>query len=578
MEIKDMPKLESPFVRKEINGNYIVTPEIAEGYEWVFNDDTVMAVEKLNGCLHYQTPILTDNGFIEVGLIVNRKLPVKVLSYNFNKKITEFKPISYYHKERNADGFVCVTAEQKYHGTRPRNLIVTPNHKFWTDEGWKRADKLKKGEIVYHLTKKLDFVRQQIILGTLLGDGSIYWGDGKKNCGFGGVHSIKQTKYVDLKIKLLGNLINECKGTKGGYTNSKPNRRFNSVINKHLSDFIKDRCVLNGKKIITKKWVEQLSPIAFAIWYMDDGNLIKGNGKQRYTAGLATNAYSVDEVKLLQSSLLRYGITSNIQNSKTSKGNRMLITTNGSDIFFNVIAPYVIPDMNYKLPVNLRRDSCYWDDYHTESETDLIPTKIINVTKQFKERRGNSNFQYDIEVKDNSNYFAGNILVHNTNVSVLIQDGVITSCWNRTERLPFFNKGKRYVIEGLLESNDRGYIDFLGDGQHFGELIGEKVNGNPYKIKGHVWIPLKHLQKKYYYKSWGKYSKDFNAISEWFKELMPLYALATGSGYETTAPDGVKTGKYNGFVEGIVFTHPDGRMAKLRRDMFDWYDGRRHKD
>ena len=27
------------------------------------------------------------------------------------------------------------------------------------------------------------------------------------------------------------------------------------------------------------------------------------------------------------------------------------------------------------------------------------------------------------------------------------------------------------------------------------------------------------------------------------------------------------------FVEGIVFTHPDGRMAKLRRNMFDWFKG-----
>ena len=27
----------------------------------------------------------------------------------------------------------------------------------------------------------------------------------------------------------------------------------------------------------------------------------------------------------------------------------------------------------------------------------------------------------------------------------------------------------------------------------------------------------------------------------------------------------------NGYVEGIVFTHPDGRMAKLRKDMFEWY-------
>jgi hypothetical protein len=66
------------------------------------------------------------------------------------------------------------------------------------------------------------------------------------------------------------------------------------------------------------------------------------------------------------------------------------------------------------------------------------------------------------------------------------------------------------------------------------------------------------------YKSWGKYPKDFNTISEWFKELMPLYAMRKADS--------------KGFVEGIVFTHPDGRMAKLRRDMFDWYKGPRHKE
>ena len=155
--------------------------------------------------------------------------------------------------------------------------------------------------------------------------------------------------------------------------------------------------------------------------------------------------------------------------------------------------------------------------------------------------------------------------LHGTNVSVYIEDGIVKFIFNRTERLPFFCKGKRYIIEGLLEANDRGYIDLLGDGQHFGELIGEKVNGNPYKIKGNVWIPLKHLQKKYFYKSWGKYPKDFNTISEWFKELMPLYSIQVN-------------GDKNGFVEGIVFTHPDGRMAKLRKDMFPfWYENKNNK-
>jgi hypothetical protein len=157
--------------------------------------------------------------------------------------------------------------------------------------------------------------------------------------------------------------------------------------------------------------------------------------------------------------------------------------------------------------------------------------------------------------------------LHGTNVSINIQDGVITSVWNRTERIPFFNKGKKHIIEGILNSFERGYTEFLEDGQHFGELIGPKVNGNPYKLKEHLWIPFEtYAQKHLRYKSWGKYPKDFNTISEWFKELIPLYACIVQG----------EEGRKNGFVEGIVFTHPDGRMAKLRKDMFDWYVGRRH--
>lgn len=108
-------------------------------------------------------------------------------------------------------------------------------------------------------------------------------------------------------------------------------------------------------------------------------------------------------------------------------------------------------------------------------------------------------------------------------------------------------------------------MEFLPDGQHFGELIGEKVNGNPYKIKGHLWIPFETFcQKHLRYKSWGKYPKDFQSISEWFKELMPLYSLMLDNGTK--------------YVEGVVFTHPDGRMAKLRKDMFQWHNGERNKE
>ncbi|MFH1275817.1 MAG: RNA ligase family protein [Candidatus Woesearchaeota archaeon] len=154
--------------------------------------------------------------------------------------------------------------------------------------------------------------------------------------------------------------------------------------------------------------------------------------------------------------------------------------------------------------------------------------------------------------------------LHGTNVSIVIQEGVVTQIYNRTERIQFINKNKRWITEGILTSKGKGYLEFLGDGQHFGELIGPKVNANPYKLTEHIWIPFTaYAQKHLRYKSWGKYPKDFETISEWFKELMPLFTM--------------KRGDKEGFVEGVVFTHPDGRMAKLRKDMFSWYGGKRHE-
>jgi len=48
-KLPDMPKLESPFLRKMIDGEYIVTSEITSWYEWVFEDNDVIAMEKLDG-------------------------------------------------------------------------------------------------------------------------------------------------------------------------------------------------------------------------------------------------------------------------------------------------------------------------------------------------------------------------------------------------------------------------------------------------------------------------------------------------------------------------------------------------
>ena len=156
--------------------------------------------------------------------------------------------------------------------------------------------------------------------------------------------------------------------------------------------------------------------------------------------------------------------------------------------------------------------------------------------------------------------------LNGTNVSIIIENGKITRVFNRTAEIPFFNKGSQHIIFGVMESFCRGYTNFT-DGQYFGELIGPKLQGNPYKLEQHLWIPFDSYVKEHLaYKSWGKYSKDFGTISNWFKtDLFSLYFKRRHEG-EVSKP------------EGIVFHHKDGRMAKLRGDMFDWYEGKVHKE
>lgn len=153
-----------------------------------------------------------------------------------------------------------------------------------------------------------------------------------------------------------------------------------------------------------------------------------------------------------------------------------------------------------------------------------------------------------------------------TSVSIVINHGNITAVYNRKNRISAYNKNYQYITKGILNSIKRGYVNLL-DGQWYGELVGPKVNGNPYDLEEHLWIPFQRYSWKHLvYESWGKYPKTYKSISKWFKDnLIPLfYARMHNISY--------KKAQEVGYVEGIVFTDPETmRMAKIRRDMFDWY-------
>lgn len=159
--------------------------------------------------------------------------------------------------------------------------------------------------------------------------------------------------------------------------------------------------------------------------------------------------------------------------------------------------------------------------------------------------------------------------LHGTNLSVRIRDGQLKAIYNRTncvldgESIPITGNTSKFVI-GVLNACNKGWLQH--DGVHYGELIGPDINKNMHLVRDYLFVPFDYLASKHHWQSWlkGTYPKDYQTISDWFRDLLSLFTKHV-VGVESPA-------------EGLVFHHPDGRMAKLRRDMFPWYQGERHKE
>lgn len=150
-----------------------------------------------------------------------------------------------------------------------------------------------------------------------------------------------------------------------------------------------------------------------------------------------------------------------------------------------------------------------------------------------------------------------------TNVSIVVKDKKVKQIFNRDNELDIF--GGSPIIPCIFNSAERWGLP-KEDGQYFGEAMGDKIQSNTLKFKERLWVPFYRAKESLVYHSWHKYPKTFENISMWFKDY--LFSLA----HQKYAEVDEKI-----LAEGVVFYHPDGiRMCKLRRDMFDWFEGERH--
>ena len=144
----EYPKIESIFVRDEKTHKLNPGQWRLQEFDYL-KDCPWVCTEKVDGCLHASTRINTDLGPLSIGRIVKGEMPVRVRSYNLNTGFVDYMPILAYHREP-AKGFIAVRVRSRMKGNRPKVIVCTENHPFWTGGAWIPACDLREGNEVAH--------------------------------------------------------------------------------------------------------------------------------------------------------------------------------------------------------------------------------------------------------------------------------------------------------------------------------------------------------------------------------------------------------------------------------------------
>ena len=384
----------------------------------IFTNQIRMKIGVMFGCFSYDSKVLLSNGKKEkIGKLVNQQKETSVLSYNFEKKCVEPKPITDWHVNGKTESFLQFFVQNHTENGR-RGFSCTENHKVYTPKGWKEAQELKVGdEISVHIDNcEITPQQEEIIIGSLLGDGNIKR-QGEQTAYFREEHGPKQTEYISWLANELGDVTRNV---------SLKTKRGTAVLETKASLRIGDIHGLfyeNKKKIVPESIVERITPRAIALWYCGDGSLQAGTSKwkgksyeRRPRAALYVNAFDDTESR---ERITRIFSRFNINPSWYQHGphRAIMFSVKEAPKFFELIAPFVPKSMEYKLPKEYR--GLYHKEPSTFSQPSsevLRPMKIkeIRTRTPYKDGDRISKNRFDISVADNHNYFVDGCLVSNS--------------------------------------------------------------------------------------------------------------------------------------------------------------------
>jgi LAGLIDADG DNA endonuclease family len=181
----------------------------------------------------------------------------------------------------------------------------------------------------------LSEVQHEIVIGTLLGDGSMRC---KTNALLEINHSAGQSGYVDWKYRQLADLVStppRIRRGNGGRVACRFVTRSLPALTPYFRLFYGA-----GKKRAPEV---ELSPRSLAVWFMDDGC------RSRSAVYLNTQQFDwQSQQRLLRGLRDQWGIEAALNRDKTY--HRIRVSVDGTARLRELIEPFLLPEFEYKLP------------------------------------------------------------------------------------------------------------------------------------------------------------------------------------------------------------------------------------
>lgn len=234
---------------------------------------------------------------------------------------------------------------------------------------------------------------KEIILGSLLGDGSLKIHPGYANARFSFRHSTVQSEYFQWKVDLLNKEIasESCvfhQKVDGFSTHEMI--RFQSLALPALTELY--RLTHKGSHfVIQRKWLNQMSAFSLAIWWFDDGSIIS-NGRKGV---LCTDGFDEESQETLKKYLkVVWGINVHIGRIKSARSGTKdeyfrlwFRSTEELKKFFRLILPYTPINMLSKILL-LYKDTELQQRWISEvaQVTSFSQSEIEQIVRQRKEK------------------------------------------------------------------------------------------------------------------------------------------------------------------------------------------------